>query len=224
MTGAGIPFNIGDVFPNFTAQTTFGPIDFHKWISGTWAVLFSHPADYTPVCTTEMVRLVKLLPEFVTRDCKVIALSIDSVESHKGWIEDILKVAEKPSLDFPVIADESREIAYKLNMLDKDELGKDGIPLTCRAVYIIDDRQKLRASICYPATTGRNFDEILRVIDSLQLTDKHSVATPADWKDGDACMVLPTVKQEDVAKLFPAGVEVIPVPSGKTYLRKTPQP
>ncbi|KAL7738758.1 hypothetical protein ACLKA6_001392 [Drosophila palustris] len=189
-----------------------------------WAILFSHPADYTPVCTTELSRVAQLMPDFEKRGVKPIALSCDTVESHKGWIEDIKSYAKLPSFDYPIIADDKRELALKLNMLDKDELTAEGIPLTCRAVFVIDDKKKLRLSILYPATTGRNFDEILRVIDSLKLTQTKSVATPADWKQGGQCMVLPTVQAADVPKLFPDGIETIQVPSGKGYLRITAQP
>jgi len=221
MSGA---LNIGDTFPNFQAVTNLGEIDFYKWMGDSWAILFSHPSDYTPVCTTELSRVATLLPEFAKRNVKPIALSCDSVESHQGWIEDIKSYGKLSSFDYPIIADDKRQLAVKLNMLDKDEVNGEGIPLTCRAVFIIDENKKLRLSILYPATTGRNFNEILRVIDSLKLTHTKSVATPADWECGQPCMVLPTVKDEDVTKLFPAGVETIAVPSGKGYLRKTPQP
>ncbi|KAH8415118.1 hypothetical protein KR215_003793 [Drosophila sulfurigaster] len=242
---SGKALNIGDQFPNFQAQTNEGNIDFYEWMTDKWAILFSHPADFTPVCTTELSRVAQLIPEFNKRGVKPIALSCDTVESHKGWIEDIKSyaselllfktslsvalnisfcLAELPSFDYPIIADNKRELALKLNMLDKDELSAEGIPLTCRAVFVVDDKKKLRLSILYPATTGRNFDEILRVIDSLQLTQTKSVATPADWKQGGQCMVLPTVKAEDVPKLFPEGVQTIEVPSGKSYLRITAQP
>ncbi|XP_068140309.1 peroxiredoxin-6 [Drosophila tropicalis] len=217
--------NIGDQFPNFQAQTNLGEIDFYEWMGDeSWAILFSHPADYTPVCTTELARVGTLIPEFLKRGVKPIALSCDTAESHKGWIEDIKHYGKLSSFDYPIIADHKRELAVKLNMLDKDELNSDGIPLTCRAVFIVDNKKKLRLSILYPATTGRNFDEILRVIDSLHLTQTKSVATPADWKSGGDCMVLPTVKSEDVSKLFPSGINTIDVPSGKGYLRITPQP
>ncbi|XP_060665088.1 1-Cys peroxiredoxin [Drosophila nasuta] len=221
---SGKALNIGDQFPNFQAQTNEGNIDFYEWMTDKWAILFSHPADFTPVCTTELSRVAQLIPEFNKRGVKPIALSCDTAESHKGWIEDIKSYAKLPSFDYPIIADNKRELALKLNMLDKDELSAEGIPLTCRAVFVVDDKKKLRLSILYPATTGRNFDEILRVIDSLQLTQTKSVATPADWKQGGQCMVLPTVKAEDVLKLFPEGVQTIEVPSGKSYLRITAQP
>ncbi|KAM8716600.1 hypothetical protein ACLKA7_003475 [Drosophila subpalustris] len=221
---SGKAINIGDQFPNFEAQTNEGKIDFYDWMGDKWAILFSHPADYTPVCTTELSRVAQLMPDFEKRGVKPIALSCDTVESHKGWIEDIKSYAKLPSFDYPIIADDKRELALKLNMLDKDELTAEGIPLTCRAVFVIDDKKKLRLSILYPATTGRNFDEILRVIDSLKLTQTKSVATPADWRQGGQCMVLPTVQAADVPKLFPDGIETIQVPSGKGYLRITAQP
>ncbi|XP_037957273.1 peroxiredoxin-6 [Teleopsis dalmanni] len=221
---SGKALNIGDTFPNFQAETSTGKIDFYDWMEKSWAILFSHPADYTPVCTTELSRVAALLPEFAKRDVKPIALSCDSAESHLGWIEDIKAYGKLTSFDYPIIADKKRELAVKFNMLDKDEVNMEGIPLTCRAVFIIDNNKKLRLSLLYPATTGRNFDEILRCIDSLKLTQEKSVATPADWKQGDPCMVLPTVKTENIPKLFPAGVTIVTVPSGKEYLRKTPQP
>ncbi|BFF94243.1 peroxiredoxin-6 [Drosophila madeirensis] len=218
------PLNIGDQFPNFEAETSVGKIDFYDWMQDSWAILFSHPADFTPVCTTELARVAALIPEFLKRGVKPIALSCDSVESHKRWIEDIKSFGKLTTFDYPIIADDKRVLAQQLSMLDKDELNAEGIPLTCRAVFIVDEKKKLRLSILYPATTGRNFDEILRVIDSLQLTQTKSVATPADWQQGGKCMVLPTVKAEDVPQLFPKGIETIEVPSGKGYLRTTPQP
>ncbi|KAH8404764.1 hypothetical protein KR222_000524 [Zaprionus bogoriensis] len=221
---SGKALNIGDQFPNFNAQTSLGQIDFYNWMADSWAILFSHPADFTPVCTTELARVAQLIPEFQKRGIKPIALSCDTVDSHNAWIEDIKSYGKLPSFDYPIIADNKRELALKFNMLDKDELNTEGIPLTCRAVFVIDDKKKLRLSILYPATTGRNFDEILRVIDSLKLTQSKSVATPADWKQGGQCMVLPTVQAGDVPKLFPDGINTIELPSGKTYLRITAQP
>ncbi|XP_063700457.1 peroxiredoxin-6 [Culicoides brevitarsis] len=214
--------NLGDQFPNFSADTTVGKIDFHQWMGDSWAILFSHPADFTPVCTTELSRVAQLVPEFQKRNVKPIALSCDSVDSHKKWIEDIKCYGKcsNEAFPYPIIDDEKRELAVKLNMLDKDEIGKAGLPLTCRAVFIIDATKKLRASLLYPASSGRNFDEILRLIDSLQLTDSNKVATPVDWKHGEKCMVLPTIKDEDVPKFFPQGIENVEVPSGKKYIRK----
>jgi 1-Cys peroxiredoxin 6 len=217
---------LGDVVPNFTAETTQGKIDFHEWIgdSGSWAILFSHPADYTPVCTTELGRAQKLAPEFLKRGVKLIALSCDDVEAHKGWTEDIKAYNNLCSFDFPIIADPGRDVATLYNMMDPDEKDKAGMPLTARAVFIIDDARRLKLSLLYPATTGRNFDELLRVVDSLQLTVKKKVATPADWKQGGECMVVPSVKPEDVDQLFPKGIKVHDVPSGKQYIRTTAQP
>uniref|UniRef100_A0A182R343 1-Cys peroxiredoxin n=1 Tax=Anopheles funestus TaxID=62324 RepID=A0A182R343_ANOFN len=222
-----MPLNLGDPFPNFSVDTTIGTIDFHQWIGESWAILFSHPADYTPVCTTELSAVAKLVPEFAKRNVKPIALSCDSVESHRGWIEDIKaygQLATGEAFPFPIIDDSRRELAVKLNMLDKDEIGSAGLPLTCRAVFVIDRSKKLRLSILYPATTGRNFAEILRTIDSMQLTDKRKVATPADWMPGGTCMVQPSVPEDQLATLFPAGVNSVTLPSGKKYMRKTECP
>lgn len=217
--------NLGDEFPNFQADTSDGQMDFHNFIADSWAILFSHPADYTPVCTTELARVAQLVPEFEKRGVKLAALSCNDVTSHQGWIKDI-KTFLKPDEEFlyPIVADEKRELAVKLGMIDPDEKDAKGLPLTARAVFIIGPDKKLKLSLLYPATTGRNFDEILRVVDSLQLTATKKVATPADWKKGGDCMVLPTVKQEDIAELFPKGVTVREMPSGKNYMRYTPQP
>ncbi|XP_045510091.1 peroxiredoxin-6 [Colias croceus] len=218
---------LGEKFPNFSANTNEGKIDFHNWIGNSWAILFSHPSDFTPVCTTELARVVKLVPEFQKRNVKVIGISCDSVSSHVEWCKDIKSYAgcnEEEKFPYPIIEDEDRTIASKLGMIDKDELDAKGMPLSARAVFIIDPTKKYRLSILYPATTGRNFDEIIRVIDSLQLTEKNKVATPADWKMGDDCMVLPTVPEDELDKSFPQGVTVVQVPSGKAYLRKTACP
>jgi len=218
--------NLGEVFPDFDADTSEGAIKFHEWLGGSWAILFSHPADYTPVCTTELAEVVKREPEFTQRGVKLIALSCDSAESHRGWGKDVLtygKMEEKDQLPYPIIADEKRELAVKLGMIDPDEKDAAGLPLTARAVFIIGPDKKLKLSILYPATTGRNFSEILRVIDSLQLTATKKVATPVNWQPGGDCMVLPTVTKEDAEKLFPNMTQV-DLPSKKTYLRITPQP
>jgi 1-Cys peroxiredoxin 6 len=215
---------LGDIVPNFSADSTQGHFDFHSWLSGSWGILFSHPADYTPVCTTELGRVQALAGEFAKRGVKLAALSCDSTESHHGWIKDILAYNNLKEFSYPIIADPNREVAKLYGMLDPDEVDKTGIPLTCRAVFIVGPDKRLKLSILYPATTGRNFDEIIRVIDSLQLTATKKVATPVDWKNGGSCMVVPSVKQEDVAGLFPKGVKVHNVPSGKVYLRTTPQP
>lgn len=221
-----MPLNLGDIFPNFTVDTTEGRVTFHDYLGEKWGVLFSHPADYTPVCTTELGVVAKLIPEFEKRSVKVIALSCDPVDTHKGWIKDIQSYSQltEGSFPYPLISDPNRELAVQLGMVDPDEKDKAGLPLTCRAVFIIAPDKRLKLSLLYPASTGRNFDEILRVIDSLQLTAYKKVATPANWKSGGDCMVLPTVKAEDLPVIFPKGVTVKDVPSGKKYIRITPQP
>lgn len=215
---------LGEIVPNFSADSTDGPMEFHSWLGGSWGILFSHPADYTPVCTTELGRVQALSNEFRKRGIKLAALSCDSTESHRGWINDILAYNNLTEFSYPIIADPDRDIATLYGMLDPDEKDAAGIPLTARAVFIVGPDKRLKLSILYPATTGRNFDEIIRVIDSLQLTATKKVATPVDWKQGGSCMVVPSVKQEEVAGLFPKGVKVHQVPSGKVYLRTTPQP
>jgi len=220
----GHVLKLGDVVPNFVSDSTQGQIDFHSWLDGSWGILFSHPADYTPVCTTELGRVQTLHKEFSARGVKLVALSCDSTESHLGWIKDILAYNKLEEFSYPIIADPNRDVATLYGMLDPDEKDSAGMALTCRAVFIIGPDKRLKLSILYPATTGRNFDEIIRVIDSLQLTATRKVATPVDWKQGGSCMVVPGVKQEDVGQLFPKGVQVHEVPSGKVYLRTTPQP
>jgi len=215
---------LGDTVPNFTADSTIGSIDFHTWLGDSWAILFSHPADFTPVCTTELGRVQALHQEFANRGVKLIALSCDSVESHNGWINDIKAYNNLTEFSYPIIADPKRDVAEMYGMMDPEEKDSAGIALTARAVFIIGPDKKLKLSLLYPATTGRNFDEIIRVVDSLQLTATKKVATPVDWRQGGSCMVVPSVKQEDVAGLFPKGVTVHDVPSGKAYLRTTPQP
>ncbi|XP_029474172.1 peroxiredoxin-6-like [Rhinatrema bivittatum] len=218
---------LGDLFPNFEAETTCGKIKFHDFLGNSWGILFSHPRDYTPVCTTELGRAAQLYPEFEKRGVKMIALSIDNVTDHHGWSKDINAYnGEEPTdtLPFPLIADDKRDLAIALGMLDPDERDNTGMPLTARCVFIIGPDKKLKLSILYPATTGRNFDEILRVVDSLQLTAKQKVATPVDWQQGDRVMVLPNIPEEDACKLFPRGVFTKDLPSGKKYLRYTPQP
>ncbi|XP_061490081.1 peroxiredoxin-6 [Rhineura floridana] len=218
---------LGDDAPNFQADTTHGPIHFHEFLGSSWGILFSHPRDFTPVCTTELGRAAKLAPEFARRNIKMIALSIDDVSDHLCWSKDINAYngdEAKEKLPFPIIADSKRELAVQLGMLDPDERDKDGIPLTARVVFVFGPDKKLKLSILYPATTGRNFDEILRVVDSLQLTAAQKVATPVDWKPGDQVMVIPSVPDEEAKKLFPGGVHTKELPSGKKYLRYTPQP
>lgn len=206
--------------PNFKATTNEGDIQFHDWLGGSWAILFSHPADFTPVCTTELSKAQNYSEEFKKRGVKMIALSCDSAESHNGWINDI-KYYTDGKFSFPIIADPNREIAVSLGMLDPDEKDKAGMPLTARAVFVIGPDNKLKLSLLYPATTGRNFDEIIRVIDSLQLTVNKKVATPVNWKMGDEAMVIPTLSEEEAAKRFKNIRKVTDLPSGKCYMRFT---
>ncbi len=210
---------LGDTVPNFTQQSTEGEIDFYSWAGDSWVILFSHPADYTPVCTTELGTVAKLKPEFDKRGVKTIALSVDDVESHKGWTSDI-EETQNTSLNYPILADADRSVSQLYGMLDQTNLTQEGLPLTVRSVFIIDPNKKLRLTLTYPASTGRNFDELLRVIDSLQLTDNYSVATPADWKDGEDVVIAPSIKDPEVLKAkFPKGYTEV-----KPYLRLTPQP
>ncbi|MDF0553497.1 peroxiredoxin [Kamptonema sp. UHCC 0994] len=206
---------LGDTVPNFTQASSKGEINFYDWAGDSWVVLFSHPADYTPVCTTELGEVARLKAEFDKRGVKTIALSVDSEESHKGWIDDI-EETQKVSLNYPILADPDRKVSDLYDMIHPNSLNN----LTIRTVFVIDPQKKLRLNITYPASTGRNFDEILRVIDSLQLTDKYSVATPVNWKDGQDCVIVPSIKDpEELKQKFPKGYEVI-----KPYLRMTPQP
>jgi len=205
---------LGDDAPNFRAQTSIGEIDFHEYIDGSWAVLYSHPADYTPVCTTELGRTAQLKPEFAKRNVKVLALSVDSVEDHLGWIKDINET-QNADVDFPIIADKDRKVAELYDMIHPNA----SATATVRSVFVIGPDKKVKLTLTYPASTGRNFNEILRVIDSLQLTADYSVATPADWKDGEDVIVVPAIKTEDIPAKFPKGFKEI-----KPYLRVTPQP
>ena len=221
---------LGQVVPNFDAETSEGKINFHEWLATplpgrekSWTVMVSHPADFTPVCTTELGGLQKASTEFFKRNVKLIAMSCDDVESHIGWIKDIKSYNSLDSFSYPIIADPKRVVANLYGMMDPDEVDAKGLPLTCRAVFVIDENKKLKLSILYPATTGRNVPEILRVIDSLKLTVEKKVATPVNWKDGDKCMVIPSVKPDEAKILFPEH-KVTQVPSGKEYLRLTPQP
>lgn len=205
---------LGDLAPNFKAQTSKGEIDFYEYLGDSWGVLFSHPADYTPVCTTELGKTASLKDEFDKRNVKVVALSVDSVESHKGWINDINET-QNVEVNFPIIGDENREIAQAYDMIHPNA----SLTATVRSLFIIAPDKTIKLIITYPASTGRNFQEILRVIDSLQLTAYHSVATPADWKDGEDVVIVPAIKTEDIPAKFPKGHKVI-----KPYLRTTPQP
>jgi len=205
---------LGDTAPDFTAETTEGTIEFHQWLGDGWGILFSHPKDYTPVCTTELGRVANLKGEFEKRNVKVIAVSVDPLESHKGWINDINET-QSCTMNYPIIADPDRNVATMYGMIHPNALDN----LTVRSVFIIGPDKKVKLQLTYPASTGRNFDEILRVIDSLQLTANYQVATPADWKHGDDCVVVPAIKIEDIPAKFPKGFKEV-----KPYLRMTPQP
>ncbi len=209
------PIQLGDIAPDFKAQTTEGPIQFHEWIGDSWCVFFSHPKDFTPVCTTELGEVARKSDDFKKRGAKVIALSVDSLDSHRGWVGDINET-QNTKVNYPIIADESREIAQLYGMIHPKALDS----FTVRSVFIIDPKKKVRLMITYPAPTGRNFDEILRVLDALQLTDSFSVATPVNWKPGGDCIVLPSIKDpEELKKKFPKGFKEL-----RPYLRITPQP
>jgi len=205
---------LGDDAPDFTAQTTEGEINFHEWLGDNWGVLFSHPRDYTPVCTTELGMAARLKPEFERRNVKVICLSVDPLDAHAGWAKDI-EETQGAAVNFPMIADPDKKIADLYDMIHPNASDT----ATVRSVFVIGADKKIKLTLTYPASTGRNFDEILRVIDSLQLTAKHSVATPVNWKDGDDCIIVPSVSDEDAKEKFPKGWTAV-----KPYLRITPQP
>ncbi|ALK29498.1 peroxiredoxin [Burkholderia plantarii] len=206
---------LGDTAPDFEQDSSLGRIKFHEWLGDSWGVLFSHPADYTPVCTTELGLTAKLKDEFEKRHVKAIALSVDNVESHKGWINDINET-QATSVNFPILADGDRKVAELYDMIHPNA----NETLTVRSLFVIDPKKKVRLTITYPASTGRNFDEVLRVIDSLQLTDNYKVATPGNWKDGDDVVIVPSLKDEDELKQrFPKGYKAL-----RPYLRLTPQP
>lgn len=205
---------LGDTAPDFTAQTTEGTINFHEWLGDSWGMLFSHPADYTPVCTTELGRTAQLGSQFAERNVKVLAVSVDDLDSHNGWINDINET-QNTNVNFPIIADADRNVA---NLYDMIHPNADNT-LTVRSVFVIGPDKKVKLTLTYPASTGRNFHELLRVIDSLQLTANYSVATPADWKDGEDVVVSPAIATDDIPGKFPKGHKVI-----KPYLRTTPQP
>lgn len=206
---------LGDIVPNFTQDSSVGQINFYEWAGDSWVILFSHPADYTPVCTTELGEVARLKPEFDQRNVKTIALSVDSATSHIGWIQDINET-QNTTVNYPILADQDKKVSDLYDMIHPNSLDN----LTIRSVFIIDPHKKLRLTITYPASTGRNFHEILRVIDSLQLTDHYSVATPVNWQDGQDCVIVPSLKDPEVLKeKFPKGYRVV-----KPYLRMTPQP
>jgi len=205
---------LGDIAPNFKAKTSKGEIDFYEYLGDSWGVLFSHPADYTPVCTTELGKTALLQSEFEKRNVKVLALSVDSLGKHEGWINDINET-QHTTVGFPIIADEDKSIANAYGMIHPNA----SETFTVRSLFIIGPDKKIKLMIVYPASTGRNFVEVLRVIDSMQLTAQFTVATPADWKEGEDVIVVPAVSTEDAIKKFPKGVKVV-----KPYLRYTPQP
>jgi len=205
---------LGDIAPDFTAESTEGKINFHQYLGDSWGVLFSHPADYTPVCTTELGAVAKLKEEFEKRNTKVIALSVDGLESHKGWVKDINET-QNTEVNFPIIADEDKKVAQLYDMIHPEANDK----FTVRSVFIIGSDKKIKLTITYPASTGRNFQELLRVLDSLQLTANYSVATPADWKHGEDVVITPAITNEQIPDKFPKGHTEI-----KPYLRTTPQP
>ncbi|NUY81085.1 peroxiredoxin [Flavobacterium sp. MAH-1] len=205
---------LGDIAPDFTAISTEGTINFHEWLGDSWAVFFSHPADFTPVCTTELGTVAKYIPEFEKRNVKVIALSVDNIDSHYQWVKDINET-QGTTVNYPIIADETKQVALLYDMLHPNASEN----FTVRSVFIIGPDKKIKLTMTYPASTGRNFDELLRVIDSLQLTAYHQVATPANWKDGEDVVIVPAVSDEDALQKFPKGYKSV-----KPYLRLTPQP
>ena len=206
---------INDTAPDFEAETTEGKIRFHDWVGDGWAVLFSHPKDFTPVCTTELGYMAKIQPEFERRNVKIIGLSVDPLDSHKGWANDIQET-QGHALNFPLIADADKKIANLYGMIHPNASDT----FTVRSVLVIGPDKKIKLTLTYPASTGRNFDELLRVIDSLQLTDNHKVATPADWRDGDDCVIVPAIQDpEEIKQRFPKGYTAL-----RPYLRMTPQP
>jgi thioredoxin-dependent peroxiredoxin len=205
---------LGDIAPNFKAQTTSGEVDFHDYLGDGWGILFSHPADYTPVCTTELGKTALLNNEFAKRNVKVMAVSVDPLDKHLGWVKDINET-QNCEVNFPIIADHERKVADLYDMIHPNA----SETFTVRSLFVIGPDKKVKLMITYPASTGRNFSEVLRVVDSLQLTAHHSVATPADWKHGEDVIVVPAVSTEDAIKKFPKGVKVV-----KPYLRYTPQP
>ena len=205
---------IGDIAPDFKAQTTQGPVSFHQWMGSSWCVFFSHPKDFTPVCTTELGMVARLKLEFDKRNVKVIALSVSSAKDHEGWIKDI-NATQHTTVNFPLISDEKGEVAHLYGMIHP----KANDTFTVRTVFVIDPQKKIRLTMTYPASTGRNFKEILRTIDSLQLTDNHKVATPANWEWGQECVILPSISEAQIKDLFPKGYKQV-----TPYLRMTPQP
>ncbi len=205
---------LGDEAPNFTAETTEGTINFHEWLGNGWGILFSHPKDFTPVCTTELGTMARIMPEFKKRNVKILAISVDPIDSHKGWIKDINET-QNCTVSYPLIADPEKKVAQLYDMIHPNALDN----MTVRSVFMIGPDKKVKLMLTYPASTGRNFDELLRVIDSLQLTAQYKVATPANWKHGEDCIITPAVADADAKNLFPKGWKAV-----RPYLRVTPQP
>ncbi|KAI0693154.1 cysteine peroxiredoxin [Cytidiella melzeri] len=218
------PLRLGSVVPDFHAQTTDGPINFHEWIGNSWVMFFSHPGDFTPVCTTELADISHRQPQFHERNVKVIGISADALQEHYEWIEDIIEIGNKTAptcVEYPIIADPERKIARLYDMLDEEDMtnvSSDGEMCLIRTVFLIDPKKTIRAMLIYPASVGRDFDEILRVFDSLQTGDKHKVTTPVNWRKGDDVIVHPSVSDEDAQTLFPGFT------THKPYLRTTPMP
>ncbi|MEM9193160.1 MAG: peroxiredoxin [Myxococcota bacterium] len=206
---------LGTTAPDFKADSTEGPIQFHEWASDSWVIFFSHPADYTPVCTTELGMAAKLKDDFEKRGAKLVAISVDPLDSHQGWVKDI-EETQGVKMNYPILADPNQEVAKAYNMIHPEANAK----VTVRSVFFIDPQKKVRATLTYPPATGRNFDELLRVLDGLQLTDSHQVATPANWTDGDDVVIVPSITDpEEIKQKFPKGHTEV-----KPYLRTTPQP
>ena len=205
---------LGDIAPDFTQESTEGPISFHQWLGDSWGILFSHPKNFTPVCTTELGAAARLMPEFAKRNVKVLGLSVDPLKDHHAWSSDI-EETQGVKLNFPLLADADRKVSNLYGMIHPNA----NDTLTVRSVFVIGPDKRVKLTLTYPASTGRNFDEILRVVDSLQLTAKHKVATPVNWKHGQDCIVVPSVSDEEARKLFPKGFKAL-----KPYLRITPQP
>ncbi len=205
---------LGDEAPNFTAETTAGTITFHEWLGNSWGILFSHPKDFTPVCTTELGYMAKIADDFKKRNVKVLAISVDPMDSHQGWVKDINET-QSCTVSYPLIADPDKKVATLYDMIHPNAIDN----MTVRSVFVIGPDKKVKLMLTYPASCGRNFDELLRVIDSLQLTSNFKVATPVNWKDGQDCIITPAVNDDEAKKLFPKGFKSV-----KPYLRYTPQP
>ncbi|EFJ31859.1 hypothetical protein SELMODRAFT_164163 [Selaginella moellendorffii] len=211
--------SIGDEIPDIHADSTHGPINLHEFCKNNWTLVFSHPADFTPVCTTELGSVAKYQPEIEKRGAKLLGLSCDTVEEHKAWTKDVEAYTTGACVKYPIMADPTREISRKLNMLDPDEKDSSGQPVASRALHIVGPDCRIRVSFMYPASVGRNFDEVIRVLDALQLSSKHKIACPVNWKPGDHVVISPSVSDEEAKKMFPQGYKTVDLPSGKKYMR-----